>query len=125
MNTKSQPEKALCTGCIIVPCCGQTNTGQITNQAAIELADEGFGSYYCTSLLATSPDVLERRLKGIKRIVAIDGCNMSCAKKIVVEAGLEVHHHVLVTDLGIDKKEGRRYSSEQVERVIKAAFNRC
>ena len=50
---------------------------------------------------------------------------MSCAKKIVVEAGLEVHHHVLVTDLGIDKKEGRRYSSEQVERVIKAAFNRC
>ena len=124
MNTKEEPGTKTSAEHILIPCCGQANTGQITNQAAIALADEEYGQYYCTALLALNPEIIQKLLQGTEKIVAIDGCNMACAKKIALQAGLEVNHHVLVTDLGIEKKEGRKYSLEQVKKVTDAIQNK-
>jgi uncharacterized metal-binding protein len=110
---------------ILIPCCGQANTGQITNEAAIVLSDEGFGQYYCTALLATNPEIIQNRMQGAEKIIAIDGCNMACAKKIALKAELTVHHHIIVTDLGIEKKKGRTYSSKQIKCITDAIYEGC
>lgn len=107
---------------IIFPCCGQANTGQITNAAAIQLDEEGYGGYACTALLATSPE-LANRASEVDEVVAIDGCGMDCAKKIAEAAGVPVHQHLVITELGIEKVRGdRSFTSEQVEAIVSAAW---
>ncbi len=107
---------------IIFPCCGQANTGQISNQAAIQLDDEGYGGYACTALLVSS-ESLARRAKEADEVVAIDGCGMHCAKKIAEKAGVPVHQHLVITDLGIEKKSGdRSFAPEEVESIVSAAW---
>ncbi len=107
---------------LIFPCCGQANVGQISNQAAIQLDEEGYGAYACTTLLASS-EQLARRAQEVDEVVAIDGCTMACAKKIAEKAGVTVHQHLLLTDLGIEKKSGdRSFTPDQVESVVSAAW---
>ena len=107
---------------IIFPCCGQANTGQISNQAAIQLDEEGYGGYACTALLASS-ETLANRANEVDEVVAIDGCTMACAKKIAEAAGVPVHQHLVITDLGVEKKSGdRSFTPDQVESVVSAAW---
>ena len=108
---------------LIFPCSGQANTGQISNQAAIQLSDEGYGSFVCTALLASGSDSLAERARGVQEVVAIDGCGMDCARKILEQAGVPVHQHLVITDLGIEKKSGNRsFTSDEVESIVSAAW---
>ncbi len=107
---------------IIFPCCGQANTGQVSNAAAIQLDEEGYGGYACTSLLASS-EALAKRANEVDEVVAIDGCAMHCAKKIAESAGVTVRQHLVITDLGVEKKSGdRSFSHDQVESIASAAW---
>ncbi len=107
---------------ILFPCCGQANTGQISNSVAIQLDEEGYGGYACTALLASS-EVLATRAREVDEVVAIDGCGMACAKKIAEAAGVPVHQHLVITDLGVEKKSGdRAFTSGQVEMIASAAW---
>ena len=107
---------------IIFPCCGQAKTGQITNAAAIKLDEEGYGGYACTALLVSS-ESLAKRSNEVDEVVAIDGCGMHCAKKIAEAAGVPVHQHLVITDLGVEKKSGdRSFTPEQIESIASAAW---
>jgi uncharacterized metal-binding protein len=107
---------------IIFPCCGQANTGQISNATAIQLDEEGYGGYACTTLLASS-EALAMRANEVDEVVAIDGCGMHCAKKIAESTGVPVHQHLVITDLGVEKKTGdRSYTSDEVESIASAAW---
>lgn len=108
---------------LLFPCAGQANTGQITNQAAIQLSDEGYGSFVCTALLASGSESLAERARRVNEVVAIDGCGMDCARKIIEQAGVPVHQHLVVTSLGVEKNpEDRSFSPDQVEIVVSAAW---
>ena len=108
---------------LLFACSGQANTGQISNQAAIQLSDEGYGSFVCTALLASGSESLAERARNVNEVVAIDGCGMDCARKILEQAGVPVHQHLVVTDLGVEKKSGdRSFSSDEVESIASAAW---
>ncbi|MBN1167713.1 MAG: putative zinc-binding protein [Methanospirillaceae archaeon] len=108
---------------LIFPCSGQANTGQISNAAAIQLSDEGYGSFVCTALLASGSESLAGKAKEVEEVVAIDGCGIHCARKIIEQAGVPVHQHLVVTDLGIEKKNNdRSFTPEQVEEIVFAAW---
>ncbi|HOJ95375.1 MAG TPA: putative zinc-binding protein [Methanospirillum sp.] len=108
---------------LIFPCSGQANTGQISNQAAIQLSDEGYGSFVCTALLASGSESLAERGREVQEVVAIDGCGMKCARKIVEQAGVPVHQHLVVTELGVTKNSAdRTFTKEQVECIVSAAW---
>ena len=56
-------------------------------------------------------------------MVAIDGCAMHCAKKIAESAGVTVRQHLVITDLGVEKKSGNRsFTPDQVESIASAAW---
>lgn len=107
---------------VIFPCAGQANTGQITNLAAIQLTEEGFGKIVCTALLATGSEGLIERAKGADGVVVLDGCPMDCAKKIAEANRVPVSQHIVVTDLGIEKGPSRSYTEDDIETIVSACW---
>ena len=72
---------------IIFPCAGQANTGQLTNLAAIQLTEEGYGSIACASLLAIGSEGLVKNAKDVDEVLVLDGCPMICAQEDCRGAG--------------------------------------
>jgi uncharacterized metal-binding protein len=87
---------------LFLACAGGSNVGQISNRVAVELAKEGRGRLFCLAGIGAHLDTMILAAKE-RRLVAIDGCPVQCAKKILDHAGLEAALSVVVTEAGIDK----------------------
>lgn len=107
---------------IIFPCAGQANTGQLTNLAAIQLTEEGYGSIACVALLAIGSENLVANAMNADEIVILDGCPMLCAKKIAGAQGVAAGQHIVVTELGIAKGTSKSYTNEDVEKIVSACW---
>jgi len=107
---------------IIFPCSGVANVGQITNLASIQLAEEGYGTPSCVALLATGAETLVAGSKQADEVLVLDGCPVTCAKKIADEKGVPVAQHIVVTELGIPKGPSKNYTADNVEKVVSACW---
>ena len=107
---------------IIFPCAGQANTGQLTNLAAIQLTEEGYGSIACVALLATGAETLIANAKNAPEVVVLDGCPMQCAKKIAEAQGVPVGQNIVVTELGIAKGPSKSFTNDDIEKIVAACW---
>ncbi len=112
-------EKCLCepNEIIIFSCAGSSNTGQIANQAAVKLAQEGIGRYFCLAGIGGHVSGMIESTKTGKMLIAIDGCPVACAKKTLDHVGFNVDEYVQVTDLGIEKNHQFNLGAADVEKV--------
>lgn len=107
---------------IIFPCAGQANVGQLTNLAAIQLTEEGYGSIACVALLAIGAENLVANALNADEVVILDGCPMQCAKKIADAHGIAAGQHLVLTGMGIGKGPSKSYSSADIEKVVSACW---
>jgi uncharacterized metal-binding protein len=107
---------------IIFPCAGQANTGQLTNCAALQLTEEGYGSIACVALLATGAEGLVAAAKDADEVVILDGCQMICAKKIAEAQGVPITQHLILTELGIPKGPSKSFTDADIEKVVSACW---
>ncbi len=105
---------------LIFPCAGQSNAGQLTNLAAIQLVEEGYGKIVCTALLATGNEGLVKSARNAEEVVILDGCPLVCASKIAECQGIEVGQHIVVTELGITKGPSKSYTDDDIETIVAA-----
>lgn len=107
---------------VIFPCSGASNTGQMSNHAGVRLAQEGYGILACTAgIPIRAPSTLEKVGKG-EELVAIDGCPVACARKVLEQQGFMVGQHIIVTELGIKKTGELVPAEEDIEKVVDAAW---
>lgn len=108
---------------LVMGCAGAANVGQVSHRAAVELAGEGFARPFCLAGIGAH---LKGFLKGASDSdnIVIDGCAMACGKTILEHAGLSVACHLVITDLGIEKKMSSFVSEEEVTRVKEAVRSR-
>jgi uncharacterized metal-binding protein len=107
---------------IIFPCAGQANVGQLTNLAALQLTEEGYGNIACTSLLAIGAESLVANTMNAEEIVILDGCPMLCAKKIAGAQGVTAGQHIIATELGITKGPSKSYTNDDIEKIVAACW---
>jgi uncharacterized metal-binding protein len=107
---------------IIFPCAGQANVGQLTNLAALQLTEEGYGSIACVALLAIGAENLVASAMNADEIVILDGCPMLCAKKIAGAQGVAAGQHLVMTELGITKGPSRSYTNDDIEKIVTACW---
>lgn len=132
MVTQSKPECACgdtsaVTGGrkrIIFPCAGVANVGQISNEAAIRLTEEGYGAATCIALLGSGDAGLKQRIAEAEEVVIIDGCPVVCGTKIAKVQGITPAQHIVITGLGIEKGPSRQYTDDDVETVVSAVWER-
>lgn len=104
---------------ILLPCSGGSNCGQIANQVAVKLTEEGVGNIYCLAGIGAHIPGMIESTRSAKRIVAIDGCAVACARKTIEHTGLTVTDWVCVTEEGIVKNHQFELSSEDIALVAR------
>lgn len=107
----------------IFPCGGVENTGQISNGAAIQLTEEGYGEAACTALLATGLEEIVAAVGDADEVLILDGCPARCAGTLAESLGITATQTIVVTELGITKKRSRNYSKDDIETVVSAVWD--
>ena len=87
----------------IFPCSGGSNCGQIANEVGVKLTAEGLGNMSCLAGIGAHDQKMIDGGKSADRVLAIDGCEVACAKKTLEHAGIAVTQWICVTDYGIKK----------------------
>lgn len=110
---------------MILACAGGSNVGQLSNQAAVELTQEGFGKLFCLAGIGAHLSGFVQSAKDIAEVVVIDGCEIGCAKGIMAHAELLVKNYLVITELGIQKNKNLQLNPEEVRQVKKALKDIC
>lgn len=102
---------------MILTCSGGSNVGQLSNQAAIELTQEGFGKMFCLAGIGGRLNSFIQSAKDVQEMVVIDGCHLGCAKATLEEAEVPLRGYLVLTDLGIEKNKNFNLKRDQLEKV--------
>ena len=110
---------------MIVACSGASNVGQISNQAAVELGREGFGKMFCLAAVGAHINNFVFSAQNVDNLVAIDGCPVGCAIRLLEHAEVPVFAYVVVQNLGIEKKADSLFEEGEVKNVKDAIREAC
>ncbi len=117
LECECQPEEVT-----LLPCSGGSNCGQIANQVALKLDEEGKGRMYCLAGIGAHITGMVESARGAKRIVALDGCDTACARNAIEHAGLAVTDWVCVTNAGISKNHEFNIVDQEVNLIARRAM---
>jgi uncharacterized metal-binding protein len=110
---------------MILACSGGSNVGQLSNQAAIELTQEGFGKMFCLAGIGGNLGGFVQSAKDVPAMVTIDGCELGCAKAILEHAEIPAKNYLVLTDLGIEKNKDFNLKAEDIQKVKAAIRSAC
>lgn len=110
---------------MILACSGGSNVGQLSNQAAVELTQEGLGKMFCLAGIGGHLGGFVQSAKDVPQMVAIDGCQVGCAKAILEQAKVPFKNYVVITDLGIEKNKNFNLKPEDIQTVKDAVRSAC
>ena len=106
----------------LVTCSGISNTGKLTTQAALALLQRRPGQYIWMHA-RQSAATLEAGIGDAEQVIVIDGCTDCCAKKKLSASCLATYHHIIATDLGIEKNGMADVQYDEIEKVVRAVMN--
>jgi uncharacterized metal-binding protein len=108
---------------IILACSGGSNVGQLSNQAAVELTQEGFGKLFCLAGVGAHLSGFVQSVRNIPHLVVIDGCEVGCARGVLEQAEVPLRSYLVITDLGIGKNKDMNLKREEIEKVKQEVRN--
>jgi uncharacterized metal-binding protein len=103
---------------LIFCCSGASNVGILSFQAAIRLAQDGFGVFSCIAGIGSRTTPMIRNAKSARERVVIDGCPVGCGRKIMEMNQITVDRYVIVTAVGIDKTHNLDIEDCDIETVV-------
>ena len=105
---------------MILACLGGSNVGQLSNQAAVELTQEGFGKLSCLAGVGAHLSGFVQSARDIPDWWSIDGCEVGCAKGVLEQAEVPLRAYLVITALDIDNQD-MNLKREEIDRVKEAA----
>jgi uncharacterized metal-binding protein len=99
--------------------------GQLSNQAAVELTQEGFGKLFCLAGVGGHLTGFVQSAKDVPQMVAIDGCEIGCARAILEHAEVPIKNYLVLTGLGIEKNKDFNLKREEIDQVKEMVKNSC
>ena len=104
---------------LLFPCSGGSNCGQIANQVAVQLTTGNVGKMYCLAGIGAHESVMLDTARAARRVVAIDGCSVACAKKTMEHAGIPVTDWICVTEEGVAKSHNLLLDETDIELIAR------
>ena len=106
MNTKGKEQDACTSGdaqTVVFACSGASDVGEISDLTARELAAEGWASMLGLAGISGGASEIIAAAKAAQTRLAIDGCPVDCAKKILEQANVGEFEHLRLSDLGMER----------------------
>lgn len=91
-------------GRLIYACSGVANTGYLADQVARRFHKEGVGAMTCLAAIGAGHARFLNDARAAGENLVIDGCPISCGKKIFSDLGI-AHVHHMTTDFGVEKSK--------------------
>ena len=91
---------------LIFSCSGASNVGQITNGVALKATREKVGQMSCLAGVGAHLDDFVVPSRTCRTLVAIDGCDRQCARKLFDHHEISPALHMDLSTLGFEKKQG-------------------
>jgi uncharacterized metal-binding protein len=104
---------------LIFACSGAADVGAIADKAARQMTREGIGKMSCLAGIGGRVSGMMASAAGAAKLLAIDGCAQSCAKKCLEHAGFTNFAHVQLAELGMEKGKSTP-TVERVNEVVRA-----
>jgi uncharacterized metal-binding protein len=105
---------------LIFTCAGAAYSGQVANRAGVQLMEQGAGGLFCIAAVAANIGQKLERARTAARRVALDGCEDHCVRKVLERAGLSADVHVVLTDIGVEKKPAQPNMISDGKKVVEA-----
>ena len=102
-------------GLLIFPCSGASDVGELADRVGRKMAKCGQAKMFCLSGIGAHIPGMIESTKAANKIIAIDGCPVSCSKKTLEHAGFKVMAFNL-KDLGFEKGK-TRVNQENIEKA--------
>ena len=102
---ENNPQSACCGAApkLIFSCSGAADVGHISDLSARKLTAEGAGRMFCLAGIGGRVSGIIASTQSAQAILAIDGCQLDCARKTLEEAGFAEFEHMRLTDMGMEK----------------------
>ena len=105
---------------LIFSCSGGSDVGALADLAARQMTRDGTGKMYCLAGVGGQIPGILSTTRGAAKILAIDGCPLNCARKILEGAGFSGFEHLCLADIGFQKSQSPA-TPENVAKVAQAA----
>lgn len=89
-------------GVLIFPCSGGSDVGELSDRAGRKMAKCGQAKMYCLAGIGAKISGMIESAKAASKLIAIDGCQVACAKKVLENAGFSPMAFNL-RDMGFEK----------------------
>ena len=89
-------------GLLVFPCSGSSDVGELSDRVGRTIAKCGQAKMFCLAGIGAHIPGMIESAKAAKKIISIDGCPVSCAKKTLEHAGFTAQAYNL-KDLGFEK----------------------
>jgi uncharacterized metal-binding protein len=103
---------------LVYSCSGCSNIAQLANDVAVKMDREGFAEMSCIAGVGGNVIPLVQKAKSRRKIIAIDGCVLKCAKSCLNNVGVEPKIHYVLTDYGLKKEYHKDYKDETVNEIF-------
>jgi uncharacterized metal-binding protein len=88
---------------VIFSCSGASDVGGLGDAAARLLSQSGVTRMYCLAGVGARVEQIMADPVMAERLVAVDGCDNDCSRKVLERAGFRPAMHIRITDLGMPK----------------------
>lgn len=106
---------------LVYSCSGCSSAAQLANHLAVRLDRDAQAEMSCIAGVGGNVRSLVRRAQDAaasgRRIIAIDGCILACAKSCLAERGVEPTDHILLAESGVSKKYHTDFDPAEADRV--------
>jgi uncharacterized metal-binding protein len=102
---------------LVYSCSGCSDVAQLANTLAVRLDREHFAEMSCIAGVGGGVRPLLRTAQSGRKVIALDGCPLHCAKHCLDQAGVAANLHIDLSKAGIRKRFHQDATPEEVERA--------
>jgi len=104
------------SGVLIFPCSGGSDVGELSDRVARKMAKCGQAKMFCLAGIGAHIPGMIESARAANKLIAIDGCPVSCSKKTLEHAGFKVIAFNL-KDMGFEKGK-TKVDDESIDKVL-------
>jgi len=110
MKTKDLPLVYACSGC--------SNVAQLANQVAVKMDRQGLAEMSCIAGVGGDVPKLVKLAKSGRRIIALDGCALACARHSLARHGVSPDDYHQLGEYGYRKRYHTDFEPDDAEALM-------